>query len=286
MGVIKEVKCKALGNEKFMIERYDRAADVAADAKNRSITDNRFKDRSKKENIDAGWTGVGSYEGALELLETGYQPTVDELKQSVKANVRGQVKRTQFFNDVCGFNPIVPLAIQGVPNCMVNSRMTSIKAKVIDVYYDMTACASVGKEDIIKAGTDVLAAIMELEMQGYRFNLYAVQSYYKRDEGCDMLCVKVKSAAQPLDLKRVSFPLTHTAFFRVIGFDWYSRTPRGKYRHAYGCALGYEFGEEQLTNGFKELFGRSAVAFSASRVLQSSGVEHLKEVLTNDGSKN
>lgn len=277
--MIRELKCKELNSERIMIESYERAADVVRDAKSRPITDGRFEDQTTK-GSDKGWTGVSSYAEALELMESGYQPTVDKLKSSIKANVRGQVKRTQFFRDVCGFNPIVPLAIQGVPECMVNSRMTQIKAKVIDVYYDMTASCGTSKENIMSAGASVLGAIMELEMQGYRFNLYAIQSYYESRNGCDMLCVKVKSASQPIDLKRISFPLTHTAFFRVIGFDWYSRTPKGKYRGCYGQALGYKFDEAKLTAGFKEIFDKNAVVFSASKIV-GKDAGHIREVLTN-----
>lgn len=278
--MIRELKCKALNNEKFMIESYDQASDVVRDAAARPITDMQFHDQKRPGQVEKGWTGVSSYEEAVALMESGYQPSVDKLKASIKANVRGQVKRTQFYRDVCGFNPIVPLAIQGVPECMLNSRMTQIKAKVVDVYYDMTANCGVDKKEIMDAGAKVLGAIMELEMQGYRFNLYAVQSYFIGGEGCDMLVVKVKSASQPVDLKRISFPLTHTAFLRVIGFDWYSRTPKGKHRNGYGRSIGYEFDDQHITAGFKEMFGKNAVAFSASKIITKDST-HIKEVLTN-----
>ena len=100
----------------------------------------------------------------------------------------------------------------------------------------MTASYSTKSESIINAGVKLLSAIVELEQQGYRFNLYAVQNYYSYGKGY-ILKVKVKDAMQPLDLKRVSFPLTHTGFFRVIGFDWYSKCPEAKYISGYGHSL-------------------------------------------------
>ena len=98
-----------------------------------------------------------------------------------------------------------------------------------------------------------------------------------------MLVVKIKDAAQPLDLKRVSFPMTHTAFFRVIGFDWYSKTPRGKYRSAYGHALVNEGRvNKKIDEIAKTMFGENAVYISGEQLRQegSHAEEYLKERFT------
>ena len=270
-------KVAAFKNATVNVEVFDSANEVVEVSSRRKITDSCFDDMATKK-IDKDWTGVASLDEALELMRTGYQPTVDKMKTGIKANVQGQGKRISFFNDVVGYSPIVPLALLGVPNSMQNSYMKPIKAKVIDVYYDMTAACGTSKEDIIKAGQELLAAIMELEMQGYKFNLYAIQTYYGSNSA-DMLCTKIKSSNTPLDLKRISFPLTHTAYFRVIGFDWYSKTPKGKYRSAYGRALGYGFNEEQMQKGFREIFGSNCIVFSCAKILQKNS-EHFKTVIT------
>lgn len=93
--------------------------------------------------------------------------------------------------------------------------------------------------------------------------------------------------AQPVDLKRISFPLTHTGFFRVIGFDWYSKTPKGKYRYFYGHAIGCEDSvKSKLPAMFKEMFGSNAVFVSGAELLQKGdkGEEYLKEVFTKCGN--
>lgn len=210
-------------------------------------------------------------------MQTGYQPTVDKLK-GIKVNLQGQGKRVSFHNDIVGFAPVVPLAIMGVPTAMINTHMTQMKAKVLNVYYDMTASASTSKERIIEAGKKLLGAIMELEMQGYRFNLYAIQSYTDNNSS-DVLCVKIKDANMPMDLKRMSFPLTHTGFFRVIGFDWYSKTPNGTYRFGYGHGISYDYNAEQVSEMLSELFKEKVVYMSAVGVLEQDD-KHLKEVLT------
>lgn len=277
MSVIIEKKVKSLGNAKVMCEVFDSAAEVVELTNKREMTSSSFHNLRNPSEIDHSWTGVHSLEEAQNLLVTGYQPTVEKLK-NINCNLGGVGKRISFFNDVVGFSPIVPLALLGVPCSMTNSYMKPIKSKVINVYYDMTANCDTSKEQIIKVGQELLAAILELEMSGYRFNLYAIQSYYDRSNGADILCTKIKNSNTPLDLKRISFPLTHTAYFRVIGFDWYSRTPKGTYRGAYGHGLGYDFNNTKMTEGFKEIFGENCVVFSCASVL-SKDKEHFKKVL-------
>lgn len=272
MAAIIEKKVK---NVKFMVETFAGANEVVEVSRNRKITDSKFDDQRKR--VSPDFTGVQNFDEALELMRTGYQPTVDKLKD-IKVNLQGQGKRVSFFNDIVGFAPVVPLAIMGVPTAMINTRMTPMKAKVVNIYYDMTASAFTDKDDIIKAGQKLLGGIMELEMQGYRFNLYAVQSY-SDESSADVLCVKIKDANMPMDLKRMSFPLTHTAFFRSIGFDWYTRTPKGKYRDGFGSGLSYKHDLDKLTEMFSELFNEKAVYMSCVKILKQDK-EHIKEVLT------
>lgn len=265
---------------RFHIERFESAMEVAETCKTRQMTSSAFDDIANEK--FGKWEGVKSYDEALELLRNGYQPTVEAMRDVFKANVKGTVKRFTFQNAVQGFAPVVPLALKGVPNCMIDMRTKPIKAKVLDVYYDMTARCGIDSDDIIKAGQTLLGAIIELEKQGYRFNLYAVQSYYNGSG--DVLAVKVKSSDQPLDLKRISFPLTHTAFFRVIGFDWYSKVPGGTYRGDYGHAVAYDYSDRELKEMAETLFGKNSVYFSSVKLMEMDK-DHVREVMTNGNSK-
>lgn len=283
--MIKTARSKEISTD-FVIESYNSSMDVLRDCQKRTITDGSFHDMQKKGYIesDKSFYGVDNYEQALQYLEEGYQPTVEKLKVGIKANLQGNGKRISFHNDIAGYAPIVPLAILGVPNSMINSRMKPIKAKVVDVYYNMTASWSTNSEDIIKAGVKLLGAVIALEQQGYRFNIYAVQTY--SDYGkCYMLKVKVKDSAQPIDLKRISFPLTHTGFFRVIGWDWYSKCPEAKYLSGYGRSIDYAYSKAQMKKTAKEIFGDNSVWLSCVGIMKESE-DYIKEVLTNaKGSK-
>lgn len=262
----------------IMVESYNSAMEVVDDCRKRKRTNTQFYNMETKSL--GSWYGVDTYDEALEYLHNGYQPVVDDLKSIIKAKVSGAGKRMTFKNNIVGYSPVVPLALKGVPNCMVDTQMKPIKTKVIDIYYEMSCNCGYDSDDIINAGKKLLGAIMELERQGYKFNLYSVQAYAD-DKDIDILTVKIKSSNQPLDLKRISFPTTHTAFFRVIGFDWYSKTPKGRYRSCYGHSPTAEFNKEELRTFVDKIWGKNAVFLDVTLIIKN-GEEHIKEVLLNE----
>lgn len=267
---------------KFHLEKFNSASEVVQTCSTRKITAAQFDNMRTVEYGE--WRGCSSYQEALDLLKYGYQPTVDKMRGVFKIDRAGEAKRFAFQNTVAGFAPIVPLALKGVPNSMINMTMKPIKTKVVDVYYDSTFSARTDTKDMIATGQKLLGVIVELERQGYRFNLYAVQAYCGHD-GLDGMIVKLKSAEQPLDLKRISFPLTHPAFFRVIGFDWYSKVPGGKYRDSYGHALVYEFKKDgEAKKVMETVLGKNSVYIAGTSILRQ-GVDYIKEVMTNGDSK-
>lgn len=267
-------------------EVYQSTEELVHDCQTRPVKIQRFL--LDHDGIHKDWHGVGSYSEALELLKNGYQPTVKDLEGGFKVSDRqGYVPRFQFSNCIQGFAPVVPLALIGVPNNMMNMRMTTIKQKVIDVYYDMTANAGTDPEEFIEAGKSLLETVIELEKKGYRFNLYAVQTYTGHCDGqptADMLCVKVKSSDKPLDLKRMSFPLTHPAFFRVIGFDWEGKSPICRdIGYGRGRAFGYDYDDKQIRTAVHELLGDNACYISCAKFIRSKyDTKVLKEAFLND----
>lgn len=284
MSVVINKKVVSVNGNKRTInaEIFNSADECANVCQSRAITDSSFDDMRKEASQE--WHGA-DYDGTMELLRNGYQPTVDALKGVFKANVSGEGKRFKFQNSPVGFAPIVPLALMGVPNSMLDMRMKPIKAKVVDVYIDMTCSAYTSSDAIMKTSKKVLSAVIELERQGYRFNLYSCTGYFDSSSG-DAVCVKVKSAEQPLDLKRVSFPMAHTAFFRVLGFDWYSKFPLGKYRFGYGHAAYFEF-KSNTREMYQQLFGKKNIVFFSVQELIANGNEKaIKEALENGNSKN
>ena len=269
------------------LEEYNSAFEVAEDCKTRKITSSNFRDVRYSDDYggEGSWNGCASYDEALDLLKNGYIKQVEKIKQEITKTVHGQSKRIKFDNDIVGYAPIVPLAILGVPNSMINSTMKPIKAKVLDVYYDMTCSCGTDSKDIIYVGIEFLKTIASMEMQGYRIKLTAIQSY-TNSSYATILKVNLKSANQPLDLKRVSFPTMHTAFFRVIGFDWYSKTPHGVYLNGYGHNIKQEFeDEEEFTDLRTKLFGNNIVYVAAkvlTRLPKNKIAEKIRRIINDE----
>ncbi len=287
-SVIRDIKLKKSG-WRIMIEDYNNAYDIVEDCKHRKITDSSFKDMQKKGDYEDDFEGVNSYQEALDLLDNGYQEPIKDLKASTdRATIKGEGKRISTKNDVVGFAPIVPLAMKGIPQAMLNTTMKPIKAKVIDLYYIAGVSASNSSDKMLRAGKKVIEALISLELQGYRVNLSIVDCY-SDDYGkkfINVMTVKVKNANQPLDLKRISFPVMHSAFFRVIGFDWYSKFPKGKYISGYGVPIekcNMWKNKDNLEEFTKEVLGDNAVVLSATHLIEQEklyDVEHIKKILT------
>lgn len=282
MSINKTMNIKEFGGKPIHVEKFNSADEVATVSASRKITNSNFNDMEKELNKGAD-SGVKSMDEARNLLRFGYEPAVEKLKASVKASISGDKKRISFFNDVVGYQPVVPLALMGVPNSMVNMAMKPIKAKVITVVYEATAACSYSARELEEAGQKFLGALLDLEAQGYKFNILVSQNYWNRSDGADLLLIRIKNSNTPLDLKRMSFPLTHPAFFRAIGFDWYSKTPGGKYRFGYGHSITRDFSEKVINRGFEEILGEKCVVFSATKILQDS-TDHIQAVVTGKDS--
>lgn len=251
------------------IEMYDSAQEVASDCAVRPVHISRY--RLSDDDISESSTGVKSYAEALDLLRHGYQPVVDDLRTALQARP-GEGSRFTFANNIKGYAPVVPLAIKGIPNCMLDTSMKSIKVKVIDVYYDITSSWDTSPEQFIDAGKKLLSTIISLEKQGYRFNLYAVQAYNGTcgsKHTSDILCIKVKSSRTPIDLKRISFPFTHPAFFRVIGWDWQGKSPITRdIGNGRGHALAFDAPASEIEVEMKKMFGPNISYVPAASIIK------------------
>ena len=265
------------GSHKANIEIYDSVMDVVNDCKSRKITSKDFDDM-QKEALRKGWHGVDTYDEALRLMRDGWTDKVEALQAEVNKSKTIDTKRIAFKNDIQGFAPIVPLAILGIPNAMINTAVKPIKSKVISIYYNSSISSKNDSDTLVKNGKKVIEAVIKLEKDGYRVNLNVVQTYAESSSS-DVLVVKVKSANQPLDLKRVCFPIMHAAMFRVIGFDWYSKFPKGKHRCGYGCPLKNALGSDEKAREFmRAMFGKEAVYLIATEI-QGKSSDDVAEML-------
>lgn len=196
---------------------------------------------------------------------------IEQVKSAVKVTQTADKKRVQFFNDVVGFAPVVPLALMGVSEAMVNQRTVKIKSKVLDVYIDCTASCKYSCGELAKAGKTLIEQVIGLELAGYRVSITAMFiSVMTHDIAC--VGVKIKDAGQPLDVARCIYPFVNPAFMRGICFGWYQRNGKIEHQAGYGCTIWYK--GTGLIKGFKSVVcGKNGVFLGIAKILEEGGSE-------------
>lgn len=161
------------------------------------------------------WSGGLSLEEAIDTLHHGWSAGAINLEKKLNAVKHDMATEKAFKNilDVCGYQPIVPLYLNGVPNCMLRKQQRPMKQKVITINRSLCASASVSSETLMRESTKVLQIIYKLEKMGYRINLNLVIS-----AGLYAVSIRLKSANERLSVSKLAFPLVHTAMFRKLFF--------------------------------------------------------------------
>lgn len=176
---------------------------------------------------DYGFTKTHSYQEALDLLKYGDDESYKLLKKVRKENGIDEMenslrKRKRVIQDVAGFQPIVPNAILGLPKSMLNSNYDLSRKKIVRIYFDAGIQWSVGANEMALAGAKIMSYIDTLEYNDYRVELYMGNTHHV---GYSSSSVKnqgwifpVKSASQPLNVRKLCFYFINPSFLRRIGF--------------------------------------------------------------------
>ena len=280
--MIRTVQRVDLDSDRYCVnaEIYNSSTDMLKDLKKRKITDSRFHD-VRNEKLDACWCGVKTYNQALELLGEGYSPAVTQIYKEIKTksgrSIDGINSGFEVIASVEGYQPIVPLTLCGIPNNMLTRKVERIESRVFNLFIDTTCVSTTTIDDLVLCGIQLIKFIYNMEMCGHKINLYMCEAF-AGEAGADLLCIKTKNSSSPLDLKRISFPLCHTAFTRVICFDWYSKFPLGVYRKRYGTTLINAVGKENADRLMKKLFGAASLLVTYEE-LKTGGEAYLRQAL-------
>ena len=232
--------------KKIVFEQFD---DLTAFSRAISRPANRVfagHTQSSVENNDGEWAGTRTYEEAVHLFNEGWSEKADEIRKNFVKFERAQVREVQYQKSrpttaVVGFTPHVPNAIMGLPNSMIYTERTPMKAKVVRIIYNMCMNAGTSASDIMNAGLTVMKIAYSLERKGFRVRI-DVNPMFTQD-GSEIACalVCVKDWRQPIDIKKVAFPVAHTSMFRRLGFRWLETTPdltNNGFRSGYGRSVG------------------------------------------------
>lgn len=240
----------------FIIEQFDSFSELVevCDKRTRNFSNGGSADEDGTYD-DPQWVGCKSLQEAKNLLKYGWHDAkkVKYMKDKVNdLSKTHDAEKIGFKNDIVGFAPIVPNAIVGIPQSMVNIIHKPKKSKVVSIIADMGASAIVSSSEYLGWGAKLIAKIVQLEKSGFRVRLEYSDTFAREGQKVHSYRVLMKSENQPFDIKRYMFPLAHVAMFRAIGFDWYERLPNAVELSGYGrplhCLESKEFIKKEICN--------------------------------------
>lgn len=197
---------------------------------------------SAKKDGSASWNGTETYAEAVNLIRNGWEEPLKELKDAVKSvgiRTNTSTEKIKPRAGVVGYVPHVPNAIQGIPESMICTERIPQKVKAVTIIYSSDANGVLSQEDFFKSGAVVLKIINDLELRGYRVRLLHEFCAAKRDSEAIVGRVTLKDWRQPIDLKKLTFPLANAAMIRRFGFRFTETIPgiKGSWASGYGGAL-------------------------------------------------
>lgn len=223
-------------------EKFDSLSQMIDELRTRPQAE-AMRGASSSETSSSGFTETANYNEAVELALNGYTKPLEAIKRGlIEAETNGVApRRCRIVNDIVGYVPNVPAAVIGLPQSMVRSDIEAKKSKIISLVHSPDANACTSAKTIEKAGIAVLTIVNNLEKCGYRVALSI--AFFVGKDGDTTLCgmVNVKDWRQPLDLKKVAFPICHPSMLRRLGFKWLEtcKEATSGFSHGYGRTPSY-----------------------------------------------
>lgn len=202
--------------------------------------------KSSQKNGD--WSGTKTYSEAVEQFSNGLPETAERLKESLgqfKAKANIQTPRRILNNHYYGYSPNVPAAIIGLPKSMRRIEKHPQKIKTIGILWDCCQNCDYEADTLREAGETVLKLVFALELKGYRVSLDGIPFNGDADENRKVcVLINLKKYGQPMDILKLSFPVTSPAMFRRFGFKWAEGIPDFSGGKVYG--YGHTMDKDRL----------------------------------------
>ena len=153
-----------------------------------------------------------------------YKRILKEKKNvDIQKIIGNAIQKKKQHNDIVGFQPNVPAYLTNNPLAMINMNQGKTSQRVLNILLNAGVSACVDRKDVEKAGSIYMNAIDILEKLGYRCNLYTADCTRNNVSGqCDRMynITKLKTDKEPLNVKKMAFPMAHSGMLRRIGFRW------------------------------------------------------------------
>ena len=168
---------------------------------------------------DYSFTKTYSFEYAVNLMKDGWQAMAPTLVQKLDVATKhdAPVMKQRNVLSVCGYQPVVPLYLAGVPTNMISKQLVAVKSKIINVTKLVNYNSATSVNKMMDESVKALQVVKKLEAQGYRCNLFIAVG---TEADCrQVICkVKIKGANERLNISKLSFPMVHPSMLRRLFF--------------------------------------------------------------------
>lgn len=201
---------------------------------------------------DKWFTKTKDFDEAVELFKNGWSDMATKLVQKLKV-IESKTEPTMKPKNVlgvAGYQAIVPLYLQGVPNNMVTKKMTPVKQKVITLNKSIGYNGRVSADQIIEESIKAMQIVKKLEAQGYRCNLNIVLGTTAGYPSKQFIVkVRIKSANEKLNVSKLAFPLVHPSMLRRLFFRFIEVYPN--VTNSFVCGYGRPADSDEIRKIFK-----------------------------------
>lgn len=208
---------------------------------------------TKHSSVDGSYefTKTKDFSEAVELFKSGWSDMATKLVQKLKVTETKMqpAMKPRTTLSVAGYQAIVPLYLQGVPNNMVNKKMVPIKQKVITLNKSINYNGGVSADQIIEESIKAMRIVKKLESQGYRCNLNIVLGTSAGGKQF-VIKVKIKSANEKMNISKLAFPLVHPSMLRRLFFRFIEVYPN--VTKSFTSGYGAPASTEEIKQIFKD----------------------------------
>ena len=234
------------------------------------------------------FTKTSNFDQASKMFKDGWQDKAATLTQKLKTAMAAAtpVQRPRPAYNVQGYQASVPRYLQGLPDSMITKKNVPVKQKVVELTKAISYTADVTPEQIEEQSIKCLMIVERLESLGYRVILNVIRANWDfsgpkghKVRHLEVAKVRIKSAAERLNISKVAFPLVHPSMLRRLMFRYTEVSPTvpKSFVDGYGCPLAASKIRALLkeTSNGKEIF---IPAFINGDVSQINSIDDLQSI--------
>lgn len=177
------------------------------------------------------WCGTKDFAEALNFLEFGWTVKSEKLADKLKLAKKNapMMSRRKVTPSVVGYTPIVPNYLTGIPLNMLDSKMTTIKQRVVTINKDISYNARYSESSIEDNSIKAFQIIQALESSGVRCNMNVILGIDFRGKAKNVhefiVKVRIKNSSEKLNISKTSFGLVNPGMLRRIMFRLIETVP-------------------------------------------------------------